>query len=462
MRSFFPGVGKRGVLPALAVVWAILAQEEGPVVQVSRAAETASVPASQVMAPVPIGPQETLEDAWRMALATDQRLEASQWNLSSATRSVEAAQAEMYPSATLGADYLVISQELAFKLPPSAVLPSRLPFFQQASGGFHALVTQPLYTSGRISNGINAAEAGVAANQADVQRTQLDVKMNVAEIYISVLRAIRLVEVANNKVTSLAAHAQDVEALHNKGVVAKTDLLAARVALADAQQQLLQARNGLEITRAMYNRALGRPLTEPVNVANLRDEDGTGDVEQLTRQAIQCRPEVAQLSAQACELRAQAASTEAKKGPQVAVMGGYLYQQDRYIDPNGVAGVGVGVEWNVFDAGRVCNQSAALFQKAEAVIRMRMDLESRIALEVRQKWLDLQTARERINVARQATVQAEENLRTVRDRYRQQIGTNTEVLDADTLLVQAYSNFYNSSYEAVLARMRLCRAVGTL
>jgi outer membrane protein TolC len=65
-------------------------------------------------------------------------------------------------------------------------------------------------------------------------------------------------------------------------------------------------------------------------------------------------------------------------------------------------------------------------------------------------------------VARQATVQAEENLRTVRDRYRQQIGTNTEVLDAESLLVQAYSNFYNSSYEAVLARLRLCRAAGTL
>jgi len=130
--------------------------------------------------------------------------------------------------------------------------------------------------------------------------------------------------------------------------------------------------------------------------------------------------------------------------------------------PNGIAGVGLGVEWNVFDSGRVSNQAAALCEKAEALIRVRMDLESLIALEVRQKWLDLQTALQRIDVARQATAQADENLRVVRDRYQQQTGTNTEVLDAESLLVQAYTNFYNSTYEAVLARLRLRRAIGDL
>jgi len=103
-----------------------------------------------------------------------------------------------------------------------------------------------------------------------------------------------------------------------------------------------------------------------------------------------------------------------------------------------------------------------LAARAEALIRMRMDLESLIALEVRQKWLDLQTAVERIEVARQATAQADENLQVVRNRYKQQAATNTEVLDAETLLAQAYANFYNSSYEAVLARLPLRRATGSL
>ncbi len=124
--------------------------------------------------------------------------------------------------------------------------------------------------------------------------------------------------------------------------------------------------------------------------------------------------------------------------------------------------LGVGVEWNPIDSGRVSHQAAALSEKAESLLRLRKDAESMVALEVRQKWLDLQTAKQRVEVTRQAIVQADENLRIARDRYQQQVGTNTEVLDAETLRVQAYTNFYNSSYESVLTELRLRRAVGNL
>ena len=96
------------------------------------------------------------------------------------------------------------------------------------------------------------------------------------------------------------------------------------------------------------------------------------------------------------------------------------------------------------------------------MIRLRRDAESKIALEVRQKWIDLQTARQRVFVARKTTAQADENLRVARDRYQHQAGTNTEVLDAETLRIQAYMNLYNSSYQAALAGLRLRRAVGNL
>ena len=96
-----------------------------------------------------------------------------------------------------------------------------------------------------------------------------------------------------------------------------------------------------------------------------------------------------------------------------------------------MAGVMVGVEWNVLDMGRVRNRANALSDKAESVIRLRRDTQSLIALEVRQRWLELETARQRVIVARQTTAQADENLRVARDRYQHQVGTSTEVLDAE-------------------------------
>ena len=83
-------------------------------------------------------------------------------------------------------------------------------------------------------------------------------------------------------------------------------------------------------------------------------------------------------------------------------------------------------------------------------------------LQVRTRWLDLQTARQQIEVARTAIVQAEENINVILDRYRQQLSNNTDVLDAENRRVQSLSNYFNSVYDEALARFRLRRAVGDL
>jgi outer membrane protein TolC len=406
---------------------------------------------------------ETLDQAYQVALANDHRVEAEKWSVSSAESSWSAARAQYMPSLTLGADYYALSDQpsMVVNLSPLPIV-TQQPFVNRDSGGFQGVVTQPLYTSGRISNGVAATQSAVRANQADLCRTMLDVKMNVAESFVAVLRAARLVEVAEARVASLTGHRRDAASLFEKGLVSKNDFLSAEVALADAQQQALDSHNKLEIARAAYNRALGRDLTNPVLLAELHDDGVETDLPSLTALAVQRRPELTALTSQARALQQQAASERAKNGPQVQLQGGYLYQDNRYVDPNGVAGVLLGVQWNAIDMGRARNAANALDEKAQALLQMRRDAESLIALEVRQCWLELETARQRVQVARQATAHADENLRVARDRYQHQVGTNTEVLDAETLRVQAYTNLFDSSYQAVLAALRLQRAVGTL
>ena len=58
--------------------------------------------------------------------------------------------------------------------------------------------------------------------------------------------------------------------------------------------------------------------------------------------------------------------------------------------------------------------------------------------------------------------QAEENLRVVRDRYRNGEGTNTEVLDAEALRSLTRGNLADARFDAAMAEYRLARAVGVL
>ena len=90
------------------------------------------------------------------------------------------------------------------------------------------------------------------------------------------------------------------------------------------------------------------------------------------------------------------------------------------------------------------------------------DLKTIIALQVRKVWLDVLESRERAKVTKAALFQAEENLRVAKDRYREGLSTNTEVLDAETLRAKSHSNYDNAVYDFVLAILRLRRAVGNL
>ena len=400
---------------------------------------------------------ETLETAWAVAVNADQRIAASQWDVSAAQSGREAAAAERMPSVTVGAEYYALSQspDVVSTIAPLGTL--TVPIANRDAGSGHAFVTQPIFTSGRITSGIDAAEANVVAQEADHCRTVLDVKISVADIFVKVLLAGRILEVADSRVVSLTSHDKNVSLMFEKGIVSKNDLLASHVALADAQQKALDARADLDITQAAYNRALGRDLAQPVYLAEVRDEAMLPPLEELTQTAVSQRPELTALSAEARATAGRSRGPARKNGPQVAATGGYFYLQDNYLRPNGYTGALVGVEWNPLDFGRVRNQALVLDQKSQALVQLRRDAESMIALEVRQKWIDLVTARKRVLVAEKTTAQADENLRVARDRYQHQAGTNTEVLDAETLRVQAYVNLYSSTYQAALAGLRLRR-----
>ena len=85
-----------------------------------------------------------------------------------------------------------------------------------------------------------------------------------------------------------------------------------------------------------------------------------------------------------------------------------------------------------------------------------------IKLEVQRNLLDMATARQKITVLKDALQQAEENLRINRDRYQEQVGTATDVIDAQTLLTQIKNDNYQAIFDYEVALSRVKRARGEL
>jgi outer membrane protein TolC len=407
-----------------------------------------------------------LQDAWRTALSVDWTLKAAQSRVEAASAEHDAARSGRFPNVSIAAGVTRWRDTPAFEF-STIGLPGELPFFGGRSmKTSDARVSLPLYSSGRIGSAIDAAGAMLTARQRAAGSTTQEIKLGVAESYIRVLRAASALAVADATRTSLAAHTRDVDDMFQNGQVPKNDLLAASVSLADAEQRHLQAQNALAIANAAYNRRLGRPLGDPVQLdpalppidAQLR----SAPLEDLAVLAWDHRDELAVLDATHDALVAHSSAARAEGRPQLALAGGYSMLENDFLNRDDFWSLGIEVRWSLLDGGRSRSRAGAFAAEALAVEREQADLRSLIELAVREAWLNAEESRRRIPVAASAIEQAEENLRVVRDRYLQGEGTNTEVLDAEALIATSRANSDNARYDAALAELRLARATGTL
>jgi outer membrane protein len=413
----------------------------------------------------PSAPRETLTDAWAKALTQDRSLAATRSQAEAAHFEAQAARATRWPTLAVGGSYTQLDDAPAFDF-SFAGLPLAPPeiFADDSYTMGSATVTIPLFTGGRIASNIAAADARGRGAGAQVAVAEADLKLAVADAYVGVLRARRALEVARSNVSSLEALASDVGSMYERELVPRNDLLAVQVALADARQNELRAANGAEVALAVYNRRLGEPMDRPAELAESvpAAEQLPTTLEQLTEQALARRRELAVMDAQA-EAFAQMARTERSRVlPQIALTGGYHYLENQFLDDEEFGAAGIGIQWALFDGGQSRKRAAAMQRSGRAVEQQRDDTASLIALQVRQAWLGAEEARQRVEVSANAAEQADENLRIARERYGAGLGTQTQLLEAETLRVRALTNRDNASLDAGLAQLRLARVVGAL
>jgi outer membrane protein TolC len=410
---------------------------------------------------------ETLEDAWRAALAGDAALQAAQARESAAAEGLEAARAARRPrlDATAAASRWRDVPTFDFG---AAGVTAQLPLFPGDSITVAtASVSIPLYTGGTNTANVKSAASMLAAQGHATSGLTQTLKLAVADAYFGVLRATSALEAAQAAEASLSAHARDVQDLVSNGEVPMNDYLAAAVSLADARHGRLLAENAVAIASATYNRRLGRPLDaavdlEPQPPSIAAAEAAANALGELVAMALVRRHELAGLADEMNALLARADAARGERRPQIAATGGYTFIENAVLTREDFWSVGIGVRWNAFDGGRTRHAAAALTQQSSATARARTDLRSAIELEVRTAWLDVGATRARVAVTESAVAQAEENVRVVGDRYRNGEGTNTEVLDAESLRLLTRDNFDDARFDAILAELTLARSVGLL
>jgi len=409
---------------------------------------------------------ESLPEAWSIALTKDAGLASVSLQTESARASERAANAARWPSLEVGASYTRMDQAPALSIATPAFSFVSPPIF--SGDDFHmrqAQLSVPLYAGGSLLAGERAARESRLAAEAVQRSATADLKLEVARRYLDVLRTGRALVAAEASVGALEAHVQDVTAMVEVQSKAQTDLLASRVAASAARQELARARLAATSALGQYNRHLGEPLDRPVQleaVALAVDAPERDDLRSLQQRAVGQRGELAALEAQGDSLEAAARAEFGKQLPTIALTATHQKIETTVLDREEFAMISVGVRWALFDGGASRQRAAALRRSSESTRARRAAFESQIRLEVHEARLAIDEADARVALTRDAIADADENLRITRELYREELATNTQVLEAIALQTAAAGHAADAVADATLARLRLLRAIGEL
>lgn len=334
---------------------------------------------------------------------------------------------------------------------------------------YNVSVEQPVYKGGAIVTGIDIGRLSLEGAEQSYISTKSNLLLNIYKAYYNLLETEKIELEATHAVRRLKSHLKDAETFYKVGMIPMNDLLTSEVELAQGLQDQLVAQNRTSLARAQLNVMMKRPADSDLAVTDI----ACSDAEDITWQAVlaealEVRPELAKTKIDSRISEKNIQLSKVKYLPSVTLSANYSKTGDDIAANSYSAGpsenksVQTLATWNFMSWGKKGNSVAAATQEFLKSKKSIEALKDKIILEAREAYLNLTYSRKNIEVAKKAVQQAEENFRINQARFKTQLATATEVLDAQALLAKANTNYYRSVYAVEVALVTIDWATGGL
>jgi outer membrane protein TolC len=305
-----------------------------------------------------------------------------------------------------------------------------------------------------------AAIKGQQASLLDTAQTRDNVFLTVAQGYFKTLRAKKMVEVAQQNVLDLKEHLRIAQDQYQFGIVTFNDVLQAKVSLADAEQNLIVAETDFIDIRSSLNKVLMLPVTAATVLKDEKVDLKAWALGEATDVALKRRSDLKASQERIHEQQKVVVETRAQFFPQFGVQAGHTYQVNNSLLHNHQWFVIFGMNWNIFSG---LDTKAALAQaklKVQQLQEQNKDINEQVQLDVQTAYLKIKETADRIKTTETAVTQGEENLRLNEERYKESVGTATDVIDAETLLTKTRVNYWTAVYDHQMAKAQMLWAIG--
>lgn len=306
-----------------------------------------------------------------------------------------------------------------------------------------------------------AAKMGAQGLESSLDTVRNDLVYQITRAYYGTLQARAFVTVREEAAKSIAESLRLASERFEAGSALKTDVLNLEVQLSQAREDLIRARNGLQLAMAALNTAIGEELLKSSELSDLSDPPDQFDRPDSVGK-IESRPEWGAVQAQVRMAEARVSRARRDYAPVLNAFGSVDWDAEPFHGAEQSYLVGAAVELNVFDGFRT---RAGLARASADLVAAQAEadkLGSKLRLDMTESLLNEQEARERVEVTEKSLANAEEAFRITEERYKQGAADITELMAAQVGLIATRTRRVAAQYDSLIARVNVERAGGRL
>lgn len=342
--------------------------------------------------------------------------------------------------------------------------------FGQAYDGNMNLSVRQLIFDGSFFVGLQASRTYQELSSKEHIKTEIDIVEAVSKAYHTVLINEERVELLQKNYQRIDSLLQDTRALNEAGFAEKIDVDRLRVNANNVKVEFDKLTQYLDISEKMLKFQMGMDLNADLELSQSLDELSPKESLQEDTFQYSNRIEYSQLQTNEDLVKLDMKNNRVQYLPKLYAQFNYgansaapdfrnLVQSDRWFS---FGAVGLTLTVPVFDGFIKKNriqQNKLQLQQIEAQMSF---LSKNIDLEIQQSQVNLNSNLEGLEVQKQNMELAQEIYNITQTKYTEGVGSNLEVIEADTSLKEAQTNYYNALFDAVIAQIELKKALGTL
>lgn len=406
----------------------------------------------------------TLNEAIQLARKNNKDILIANQDLQKSEAQISEAYGNAYPQLNLAASYQRYIELPALFLPPNT------PFNKSASTvtmkmgsdnswGTTLQLSQVLF-SPKLNSAIQAAQEynKFAVNSA--QASTEDVDLSVKKAFYGVLLAGDVVDVTRQSLQLAKANYENVSQLYKQGMAAEFDYLRSEVQVANTEPALSQAENNLQLAMNGLKNLLGIDISKKIAVSgSLKLEEIPAAVlESESSMAVQRNSTLKGLEAQVNLLEKNIQIQKADYYPTLAAFGSYQYQtQDnsfKFSNYNWTSTfvVGLQLSYSIFNGMQTKYKAEQAVIDREKVIITRQKVEDGLKIQLENAKLKMSEAKQRIDAQAKSVEAATKAVQIAEVRFKNGLGTQVEVIDAQVALTRTQINKSQAVYDYLTSR----------